>query len=164
MKSRFVIFLTGLVMALALFACQEPQEPENKEGIPVGITGINHTTTYIADFYVEEAWGGSISSIQNGGGGGGTTCCISLPYHYRTGLEAKVRWNHTESRIDNWKEAVASIEPYSDGGGRAWVHFMQDGSVRIVVSNYAPGHSDYPGPAIEVFQEESTETDKANKQ
>ena len=164
MRSRLGVLLAGLALALTLTACQEPKEPDNKEGVPVGITGINHTTTYIADFYIDGAFGGNISNINNGGGGGSTTCCVVIPHHYRPGLTAKVRWNHTESRIDNWKEAVASIEPYSDGGGRAWVHFMQDGSVRIVVSNYAPGHSDYPGPAIEVFQEESTETDKANKQ
>ena len=146
MKSRLGILFTGLIVALALLGCQESKEPEKKESVPVGITGINHTTTYIADFYVEDAWGANISSVQNGGGGGsGNTCCVILPYRYRSGLTAKVRWNHTESRIDNWKETLATILPYPDGAGQAWVNFLPDDRVVILVSNFAPWHEKYQG-------------------
>lgn len=70
MRSRLGVLLAGLALALTLTACQEPKEPDNKEGVPVGITGINHTTTYIANFSIDAAAGSNISSIQNGGGGG----------------------------------------------------------------------------------------------
>ena len=145
MKSRLGILFAGLIVALALAACQETRPPEEKESVPVGITGINHTTTYIADFYVDGAFGGNISSINNGGGGGSTTCCVILPYKYRPGLTAKARWNHTESRGDNWKETAATILPYPDGGGRAWVNFLPDDRVVIFVSNFAPWHEKYHG-------------------
>ena len=166
MTSRFSIFLAGLAMALTLTACQGSNEPEKEEGVPVGIVGINHTTTYIANFSVEDAGGSNISSIQNGGGGGKTSCCVILPYHYRPGLTAKVRWNHTESRVDHWKDAVATILPYPDGGGRAWVNFLPDDRVVIFVSNFAPwhekyqgehrapSHPDYRGPEIEFPKDE----------
>ena len=161
LKSRFSIFLTGLLLALALFGCQDSKEPEEKESVPVGITGINHTTTYIANFSIDGAAGSNVSSIQNGGGGGKTSCCVVIPYHYRPGLTAKVRWNHTESRIDNWKETVATVLPYAVGGGDAWVNFLPDDRVIIVVSEMptwsggyrgehrAPGHPNYQGPEIE---------------
>ncbi|MBP6654129.1 MAG: DUF3304 domain-containing protein [Propionivibrio sp.] len=161
MRSRLGVLLAGLALALTLTACQEPKEPDNKEGVPVGITGINHTTTYIADFYIDGAFGGNISNINNGGGGGSTTCCVVIPHHYRPGLTAKVRWNHTESRIDNWKETVATVLPYPDGGGHAWVNFLPDDRVVIVLSDMdtwsrgylgehkAPSHPDYRGATAE---------------
>ena len=145
MRSRLGVLLAGLALALTLTACQEPKEPDNKEGVPVGITGINHTTTYIANFSIDDAAGSNISSIQNGGGGGKTSCCVVIPHHHRPGLTAKVRWNHTESRIDNWKETVATVLPYPDGGGRAWVNFLPDDRVVILVSNFAPWHEKYQG-------------------
>ena len=165
--SRLRVFLTGLLVVLALSACQGPKAPEKKESVPVGITGINHTTTYISEFYVEQAWGGNISSIQNGGGGGSNTCCVILPYSYHSGLTAKIRWNHTESRVDHWKEAVATVLPYPDGGGRAWVNFLPDDRVVIEVSDMppwsrgyqgahrAPVHPQYRGPEIEFPKGES---------
>ena len=143
---RLVGVLAGLLVMLALSACQGPRAPEKKESVPVGITGINHTTTYISEFYVEQAWGGNISSVQEGGGGGsGNTCCIILPYHYHPGLMAKIRWNHTESRVDHWKEAMAIILPYPDGGGQAWVNFLPNDRVVILVSDSAPWHEKYRG-------------------
>ena len=157
----------GLLVALALAACQGPKAPETKESVPVGITGINHTTTYIAEFYVEKAWGGNISDIQNGGGGGKTSCCLVIPYHYHPGLKATVRWNHSESRVDHWKESVATVLPYPDGGGQAWVNFLPDDRVVIVVSDMdtwsrgyqgehrAPSHPQYRGPEIEFPREGS---------
>ena len=156
MRSRFGVLLAGFALALTLAACQEPKKPENKDNVPVGITGINHTTTYIAD-----AFGGNISSIDNGGGGGSTTCCVVIPYHHRPGLTAKVRWNHTKSRIDNWKETVATVLPYPDGGRHAWVNFLPDDRVVIVLSDMdtwsrgyqgkykAPSHPNYQGAEIE---------------
>ena len=160
MKSRLGILFTGLIVALALAACQESNSTETKEDVPVGISGVNHTGIYISGFSVNGSFGGNVSSIGNGGGGG-TTCCVILPYHYRPGLSASVRWNHTESRSDNWKETVATVLPYADGGGDAWVNFLPDDRVIIVVSEMppwsggyrgehrAPGHPNYQGPEIE---------------
>ena len=139
--------LSGLVFGIALSilcltACES--EGKNEQGVPVGIVGINHTRTYIADFYINGIGNGNIPSIANGGGGGSTTCCLVLPRHYTSGLSAKVRWNHTED-ADNWKEATATILRYPDGAGTAWVNFLPDGRVVILVTEMAPWHENYQG-------------------
>ena len=150
-----------LAVAFAISACQADKAPPESEGVPAGITGINHTRTFIAAFYVDSAWGGNIASVTDGGGGGSTTCCVVLPRHYRSGLSAKVRWNHTESVVDHWKETVAPILPYPDGAGRLWVNFLPDDRVVILVSNMpnwssgyhgdykAPEHPEYRGAEVE---------------
>jgi len=147
-----------MLFATLMAACHQKEEKD--EGVPAGITGINHTRTYIAAFYVDGTWGGNISSIQNGGGGGSNVCCIVLPRHHTPGLAATVRWNHTED-VDNWKEATAAIFPYPDGAGHVWINFLPDDRVVIVVSemdtwssNYfgdsrAPSHPGYRGWQIE---------------
>lgn len=167
MKSTRRLFAAGLFLLFALLGCQKSNRPPDKESVPAGITGINHTTTYIANFTVEGAAGSNLPSIQDGGGGGKTSCCIVLPHHYRAGLTAKVRWNHTETRDDHWKETTATVLPYPDGAGDAWVNFLPDDRVVIVVSEMppwsrgytsehkAPSHPGYQGADVEFPKEKS---------
>lgn len=132
--------------------------PPPDEGIGAGITGINHTDKWVAEFYVEGYYGGNISPIQEGGGGGKTSCCVILPRIYQPGMTAKVRWKPTE---EPYRETDAMIMPYPEEGGRAFVHFLPDGRVIIVISNNfpftpsyqgnfrAPSHPEYRGVDIE---------------
>ena len=140
---RFSELVFGIALSLLCLAACQPEE-KKEEGVPVGIVGINHTKTYIAAFSVNGSYGSNISSIQKGGGGGKTSCCLVLPRHYAPGLSAKVRWNHTED-ADNWKETIATVLPYQDGVGRAWVNFLPDDRVVIVVSNMDTWSSNYHG-------------------
>jgi hypothetical protein len=39
------------------------------------------------------------------------------------------------------------IERYEDTGNTLDVHFLADGSVRVLVTSMSAGHPDYPGPA-----------------
>ena len=151
---RFSRLVLGIALSLLCLAACQPEE-KKEEGVPVGIVGINHTKTYIADFYVNGVGNGNIPSIGNGGGGGSTTCCLVLPRHYAPGLSAKVRWNHTEDK-DNWKETIATVLPYQDGVGRAWVNFLPDDRVVILVTEMAPWHenyrSDYRSPSHPAYR------------
>jgi len=132
-----------LLITLALSACESAEDKPN-EGIAVGITGINHTKTFIAGFYIDDSYGSNLPDITEGGGGGATSCCLILPRQYRPGLTARVRWNHTEDK-DNWKETTATLLPYFDGAGRAWINFLPDDRVVIFISDAAPWHRAYVG-------------------
>ncbi|MGQ5524608.1 DUF3304 domain-containing protein [Chitinimonas sp. PSY-7] len=137
---RNLLFAGGLAL---LAACQSAPPPK-PEFIAASIAGLNHTPVYIASFSVGEGGG---PNIPEWGGGGGVTCCYRLPYKYTPGMTAKVRWNATNTREAHWKEAIVPIEPYEDGGGRVWVHFFPEDKVRIVISNYGPGHPKHPAPS-----------------
>lgn len=125
------------------FAGETSNKPEERM-VVASMTGINHTNTFIASFYVDGAWGGNISPIQEGGGGGKSAGGLMLPYRYRTGLKAHVRWNHTETAEDHWKETEAEVAPYADGGGHLWVHFFPNDQVVLIASEYGPAHPNYP--------------------
>jgi len=131
------------LITLALSACESAEDKAN-EGIAVGITGINHTKTFIAGFYVDDSYGSNLPDITEGGGGGATSCCLVLPRHYHPGLTARVRWNHTEDK-DNWKETTATVLPYSGDAGHVWINFLPDDRVVILSSDMDPWSSGYEG-------------------
>ncbi|WP_111519967.1 DUF3304 domain-containing protein [Cupriavidus phytorum] len=114
------------------------------------ITAYNHTPDYIHQFYVNEAWGGNSFAY---GGGGGFVCCVTYPRKWHDGLNATVRWTTSSSdpnatgdaAIEKWHEALVPIEKYIESG-TVQVHFLPEGKVRIIVSNFMSGHPDYPGP------------------
>lgn len=132
-----------LTLALTLAGCdfEEPKEPT----LTASISGLNHTDTYVASFYVNGAWGANIGA---GEGGGKFTCCVVLPKTYRPGLTATVKWSATNTREDHWREKTVPIDAYSPDGGDLHVHFLPGDQIRLVVSNYAPWHPDYPGPGM----------------
>lgn len=167
-KASFGFRLAMVMLTCLLLACQPEASGNPKdEGVGVGITGINHTYKWVAEFYVEGSYGGNISPRKpegGGGGGGKTSCCIILPRVYQPGLKAKVRWKPTE---EAYRETEATIVPYPDGAGHAWVNFLPDGRVVIVASdmdtwsrNYhgdykAPSHPEYRGADVEFPKQEA---------
>ena len=130
----------GLALMSALAACQSPgKEPT----FGADLTGIDHLADYlsVSDFSVNGAWG------AQAGKGGSTTCCAVIPEKWHPGLKAHVKWS-----VSDWKhgggdfhEADVPVDQYSRLG-HMWVHFLADGSVRIVVSDFGPYAPDYPGP------------------
>lgn len=134
-------WLAGAAITLAACGFEPPKTPT----ITASITGLNHTDTYVATFYVNGAYGGNISRR---GGGGKTTCCVELPRTYRPGLAATIRWSATNTREDLWQEKTVPVDTYGPEGGSLFVHFLPDDEVRLVVSNLHPQHPDYPGPGM----------------
>ena len=133
-------WLAALLLACAMAACAADT---SKDGIGVGITGIDHLDDHLSvqNFWVQNYWGGPA------GKGGRTACCAILPRKWQKGMEVRIRWEVADWKSSRWACYVRDVpvEPYEEVG-QLWVHFMKDGSVRAVSSNYAPEAKDYPGP------------------
>jgi hypothetical protein len=111
--------------------------------VGAGMSGIDHLPDHLSvqQFSVDGHGG------FQAGKGGSMVDGISLPRQWRPGLSVRVNWNVTNWR-DCWGdryERVVPVERY-DQVGTLWVHFLADGSVRVVSANAGPYASDYPGP------------------
>jgi hypothetical protein len=135
-------WLVGLALALAtvLAGCQAIRE-ETTFG--ASMTGIDHLADHlsVSDFWVNGAGG------FQAGKGGSTAPGPVLPLQWYPGLTVNVKWD-----VSDWKhgggskhEADVLVDPYADSG-RLWVHFLANGTVRVVVSKYGPRNTNYPGP------------------
>lgn len=145
MKRRLDYLWRHGLMALCLWtlaACSAIGRSEDTT-TGVGLTGIDHLEDHLSvqDFSVN-GYGGF-----NAGKGGSLVCCVVVPNKWRPGLKAHVVWSVTNWRENTWKEFQADVflDRY-DRVGTMFVHFLKDGSVRITLSNYAPGSPVYEGP------------------
>ena len=137
MHDRMVSLLVRLPRAVTIVllcglaaACNAaPKE----EVIPVTLTGIDHLPDHLSvqSFSVDGHRGGAA------GRGGRQLCCVNLPARWRPNLRVRVVWgvtNWPKCEADEYVTQVA-VERY-DEVGRLFVHFLRDGSVRVVSSNY----------------------------
>lgn len=155
MKIWKVFGLTAMTVAslCALTACATKPDPQNDKAT-ASITSYNHTPDYIHQFYVDDTWGGNSFAY---GGGGKFVCCLVYPKTWRPGLTAKVKWTTSSSdpnaegdgAKEHWHEAVVPIEKYVEAG-TLHVHFLPGDQVRLIISNWAAGNPNYPGPAYPV--------------
>jgi hypothetical protein len=129
---RYLALAVLLLGPLVLAGCEE-----QTTGVP--ITGLDHLS--VSQFYVD-----GYSAFQ-AGTGGSTVCCAVLPKRWRPDLTVEIRWN-----VTNWRDCDGNdyvrrvpVERY-DQVGALYVHFLADGNVRVVSSNYWPEASRYPGP------------------
>ena len=125
------------VSIVVLVGCKSATQPEAKYGM-VQTQAVAHTPYNVTQFYVNNHWGGSAGAYGTGGGG---VCCVPIPYHWKEGLTAKVRWTYSEAINDAhgkpigetvWYESDAPILPYQNWDV-AEVHFFPDGTAKIVV-------------------------------
>ena len=91
------------------------------------------------------------------GGRGGKTVLggISLPYRWRPGLTAVVRWercdrfdrNHPvpDEEACRWTEKVVPIQKYGEVG-HTDLHLLEGDRVLIIPTMLDPRHPAYPGP------------------
>ena len=123
-RAVMIVLLCGLAAS-----CNADQ---NEEMIPVMLTGVDYLPEHLSvqSFSVDGHQGGSA-------GTGSQMCCVSLPANWRPGLRVRVVWG-----VTNWHKCEADeyvtqveIERY-DEGGNLYVHFLRDGFVRVVSSNY----------------------------
>jgi hypothetical protein len=138
---RFQRFLLCLTLLGGLGACQATSSPPPMTG--VGMTGIDHLADHLSvqDFQVDGR-----SGFQ-AGKGGRNVCCAKIPLAWRPGLTVHVTWNVTNwrDRTSEEKSADVPVDRY-DEIGRMYVHFLADGQVRVLLSNYVPWGTEYPGP------------------
>lgn len=142
------VWLAAALLLVGLSACITRLEPT--VGVP--ITGLDHLaeTLSIQQFSVNGQGG------AQAGKGGSQVCCVSLPKYWRPGLTVKVVW-----WVTNWPAKVYSrheqdvpVEKY-DEVGNLYVHFLQDGSVRVLSSLPYPENPSYPGPAYSTVPRKS---------
>jgi hypothetical protein len=131
--------MLALWLCVGLAACREPTE----DTVGAGLTGIDHLADHLS---VQEFSVDGHSGFQ-AGKGGRMVCCVSLPSQWHPGLSVMVRWN-----VTNWRdchgeefERRVPVDRY-DEVGTVWVHFLSDGSVRVVSANPGPGNPAYAGP------------------
>ncbi|WP_116313418.1 DUF3304 domain-containing protein [Cupriavidus taiwanensis] len=151
MKLKRTTLMTVILAALTMMiaACSK-SEGRADDMAASSITAYNHTPDYIHQFYVNDAWGGNSFAY---GGGGGFVCCVTYPRKWHEGLTATVRWTTSSSdpnatgdaAVGKWHEAIVPIEKY-DKTGTVQIHFLPEGKIRIIISNFMSGHPDYPGP------------------
>jgi hypothetical protein len=140
-------------LGMSVGACQGGGRHEEMGG--AGLTGIDH----LADHLSVQNFSLNGKGGAQAGKGGRTVCCASLPLKWRPDLTAVVRW-----RVTNWRdcrgdsyERVVPVDPYKEIG-HVWVHFLSDGSARVVSSDPGPGNPHYPGPNDEIPQKEPWDT------
>ncbi|NBA95431.1 DUF3304 domain-containing protein [Pseudomonas sp. R5(2019)] len=139
MKKKWLVLPS---LCLLLMGCDT-----REDNVSAGLTGIDHLPDHMS---VQNFSLNGTSGFQ-AGKGGREVCCVSLPRKWQPDLTAVVRWNVTNWRDCGWErfERRVPVERY-DKVGHAWVHFMADGSVRVVSSDIGPGiygpNADYPGP------------------
>ncbi|WP_082746609.1 MULTISPECIES: DUF3304 domain-containing protein [Stenotrophomonas] len=137
-----------LVISSGVVACQR-QEAHATGPLPktVGLTlsGLNYTDMPIGAMYVNGSWGGAVNA-HNG-------CCgfaggVSLPYPWKPGTKVMVKWSDNELyRKDPgalYSEEV-EVPPYEMiYSGFLWVAFLPEKKVKVYVSDFLPGHPDFP--------------------
>ncbi len=139
-RLRLRIAVLGLFLPLVLSACSVAA---SDEAVGVGITGIDHLADHLS---VQNFWIDGYNAAQ-AGKGGRTVCCAMVPAQWRQGLKVNVRWN-----VTNWRdrssqsfERDVAVDRYRETG-QMFVHFLSDGSIRVLLSNYYPEGNRYPGP------------------
>lgn len=149
------LWFVGLAVAV-LLACTytaSRSRTTKTEYLPVAMSGVQHLGSKysISEFYVNGYYG---SNVGREGGGGDVLCCVEIPREWREGLTAEVRWKAVRwvsssipreeavERVGIYR-AVVAVERYQKPG-RLWVHFFNNGRVRIVVSNEGPSGAQHP--------------------
>lgn len=134
-----------LTLSLAVSSCANSKE----EGTSVGITGIDHLADHLS---VQDFWINGYNAAQ-AGKGGRTACCAVLPKVWRPDLRVRVRWDVADWRAGKWACYVhdVPVDRYTEIG-QLWVHFMSDGTVRVLSSNEGPRSPTYPGPRDSIPQ------------
>lgn len=112
--------------------------PKHLSGLT--IIGYNYTDTYIDSFTVNGVGGGNIEVSTPGSYGGGT-CCAPILKDFPLPMTVDIAWNRDEGQP--WcKQTVLLTGPVPDDANDFEVHFYQDGTIQVAIT-------DYPTPARE---------------
>jgi hypothetical protein len=155
---KAALLLVAALLLPSLAACEG--KPVKTTGTT--ITGLDHLAEHLSiqDFWVNNTAG------QQAGKGGRQVCCVSIPEVWQPGLKVNVKWD-----VTNWKrrvyttyERTIEVEKY-DEVGALYIHFLRDGSVKAVSSNYAAWGTGgyYPGPSYDTVLNKKPWTDYKRK-
>jgi hypothetical protein len=143
------LLLTLLLTTLwALLTACQAKEPANKPALTgVSMTGIDHLADHLS---VQDFWVNGRSGFQ-AGKGGRTVCCGTVPKRWYPGAQIEVSWAVANWQAGTWHcfRRQVPLDRY-DELGQLYVHFMPDGTVRALLSNYYPEGNAYPGPRIPI--------------
>ena len=115
------------------------------------MSGIDHLPDNLS---VTDFWVNGTGGFQ-AGKGGSSTPGPALPEKWHPGLTVHVVWDVRDWEHDKGTthEADVPVDPYTEDGD-LWVHFLANGTVRVVVSNMGPRSPTYPGPHDPIPQKE----------
>ena len=142
--------LLACLCSTLLPACQAVSDEVRTEG--VSMTGIDHLADHLS---VQDFWVDGRSGFQ-AGKGGRVVCCARIPLKWTPSASVEVRWEVANWRDGTWRcfRRRVPLQPYSAELGDLFVHFLPDGQVEAVVSNYAPWSKVYPGPRVPIPKKE----------
>lgn len=137
------IFWLGAVVVMAAWLTGCRASPATEKTVGVTLTGLDHLD---ADLSIQNFSVNGVSGHQ-AGGGGRSVCCVSLPEVWRPDLKVNVRWAVTDwkRKVYSEHERIVPVERY-DEVGMLYVHFLRDGTVRVISFNGYPEKAGYPGP------------------
>jgi hypothetical protein len=138
-----LVGLMTLSLTVWMTACVANPSDKEKEGDGVGITGIDHLANHLS---VQNFWVNGYNAAQ-AGKGGRTVCCVIVPRKWQPGTKVHIKWN-----VTNWRERTSQsyesdveLDRYEEVG-KLYVHFLANGQVRALLTNYYPEGNAYPGP------------------
>ncbi|WP_224006390.1 DUF3304 domain-containing protein [Paraburkholderia tropica] len=138
-----------LLLCMSVTGCRKA--PAENRLDAVMLTGIDHLPDHVS---VQHFTVNGTDGFQ-AGKGGSDICCARLPLHWTPGLTVKVTWN-----VTNWRdctgenrEAVVPVAQY-DYPAHIYVHFMRDGTVRVVSTDKGYWPPGYPDPDNDIPQKE----------
>ncbi len=115
--------------------------------ISANLMAYNHSLSGVASFEVSLSNGSTVQAgyIAPGAGGGSHTCCIMLPVAWTPTLTATVRKVSTRNGQEQTFVQKVAIPRY-DGSlpNHLSVHFLNDDSVKVFITDYLLGHQKYP--------------------
>jgi len=137
-RARDPAFWLAALALLAAIAAAGWLWHEHRARMIATIVPYNHTEVGIDDFYVDGTWGG-ISDPRTGGGS--SLCCVTIPKHWRPGLQMTLKW-----RLDGneqWLTQTLDVPRY-DKPGELQVHFLPGNRVRVFVRYGWADRPDHP--------------------
>ena len=150
-RSQWRALICIAVLTSATAACGSKQ-PDPNAMFGSSVTAMDHdpSDTFVRNVYVDGTWVGEAST-----GGGTVLGGISLPYRWRPGLTAVVKWERCD-RFDpdhpvpdeeacRWTEKVVPIQKYGSIW-TTWLHLLPNDEVLLIPSDTGPGGANYPGP------------------
>jgi hypothetical protein len=145
MKYLFIIkrwLFAMLCASLLSTACSKEPATTSLE-----LSGYNHTKESIGSYAVSIVGGEGSGAgyLDSGSGGGGFTCCVSVPTVWRPDMTVTVKWDGWEKGAEKNLARVVPVPKYdAKTAGLMNVHFLQNGEVKVFVTQYTLGHPDYP--------------------
>lgn len=131
--------LLAIVLSCFSSGCGEPTKL-------FALVGYNHTEHGIGSYIVTTSDGAWVEAgyLDPGGGGGSFMGSVSLPKKWKPGITVTITMSTVKNGQDIRVEKVVPVPRYDAHANFFVVHFLHDGSYRILVTRVLLGHREYP--------------------